>query len=149
MREVQDDRFETETPHDHALRYVQQPRRWRRVVYGHASSTGRTYERLAQTLPPLLVEQLERADAPLHIWRWVAWGRHQPERHLRLELALYLRKESERGGWRWLRDREKGIVLRHYREVCAAARSLGQREPFVTSIPRLNYEAAIVLFVAK
>lgn len=41
---------------------------------------------------PDMVEQLEGADAPEHIYKWVAFGKTLPDRIVRLALAMYLRR---------------------------------------------------------
>ena len=56
-------------------------------------SSGRqiAYTRICQFLPDM-VEQLEDAEAPEHVYKWVAFGKTLPDRIVRLALALYLRK---------------------------------------------------------
>src|SRR5450631_1692455 len=82
--------------------------------FGHRRDTTAAYMRMTKALLPDIVRQLEDATAPMHVVRWVAWGRRLPERILRVTLAVYLRRAADprhpsrsATGLRWLKDAQQ------------------------------------------
>jgi hypothetical protein len=66
-----------------------------------------------------MVDQLEEADAPFRIYRWIGYGKTLPDRVVRLALALRFRRQLEPGRLgrsrpgsttTWLQDAETSVA---------------------------------------
>ena len=69
----------------------------------------------ATVLLPGMAEILLDAQAPQHVNRWVCYGKLMPNRILRLQLALYVRRPLEHvgqseSGMSWLLDAQKSTA---------------------------------------
>ena len=70
-----------------------------------------------------MVDQLEEADAPFHIYRWVAFGKTLPDRIVRLALALHFRRpvDPRKPGpsatdHNWLKDAKQNVAEKLFYE---------------------------------
>jgi hypothetical protein len=127
-------------PHEHVIAIVHSPRALRPADCSQA--TLRQYRRIAK-LPQSIVDDLDGEDAPLHVRRWIAWGRGLAGQLQRLELALHLRHSIDRDGDGWLDARRHGAALRVLETARAEARAGGGAPPAVAALPLEAYQGAI------
>lgn len=87
----------------------------------------RVYTRICSFLPEM-VERLEGADAPEHIYKWIAFGKTLSDRIVRCILALYVRRpiNAEKpgqaaSGLTWLRNAEQNIAEKIFYESSQGA----------------------------
>jgi hypothetical protein len=76
----------------------------------------------ALTIEQTLIEELERAEAPLAIVRWVAWGHDATERRRRADLVLYLRTSPDTSQRGWPREPQLRAAFDVWQRASAAPR---------------------------
>jgi hypothetical protein len=87
------------------------------------------YRRMLLLLPEI-ASILTIEEAPMRIWRWVAWGKIHEGHAVRLALAMHLRREARDGGWAWPEAAPLGEAERVWTESGQHARLL--REGLLT-----------------
>jgi hypothetical protein len=92
---------------------------------------------------PYVVGDLERAEAPWHAFRWVAWDDVLEGCRQRAKLAIHLHQQlpGRRGGW--LQERHLTAAFAVWEQARAAARKRGGIMPAVDQIPLDDYRHAI------
>jgi hypothetical protein len=132
--------------------YTSPARRAQEIVADHArspSDASSTQLRHAQQIVdfarqvPFVSGDLERAEAPWHVFRWVAWDPRVDGCRQRAKLALHLRRHlaGQRGGW--LQERDLTAAFGVWEQARAAARKRGGIMPAVDQIPLDDYRHAI------
>lgn len=115
-----------------------------------SANTLKTARRI-DALSVMVKGDLDAFEAPLHVYRWVAWAPPKGPRrvkipvHERLELVQHLRRTFERGSADgWFLEREHSAAFRVWMDACAAARKRGGIMPAADQIPAESYQEAIV-----
>lgn len=94
-------------------------------------------------LPPMIVVDLEREEAPVRVFRWVSYGASHTDQRRRTDLALHLRRSIERPRNGWVFERPLGAALAEWDRVRSEARKRGGIMPAHNQIPLEAYRAAI------
>jgi hypothetical protein len=128
-------------------RYESPMVRARAIVSDTAQATTkarRVAERMTR-LPAMVIVDLELAEAPYHVFRWVACGANRTPQRRRADLVLHLRRSIERPLNGWLEERHLSAALRVLEEAANAVRRHGGYVvPGVQDIALDEYRAAIV-----
>jgi hypothetical protein len=94
-------------------------------------------------LPPMVIVDLERDEAPVHVFRWVAWGASPAEQRRRKDLVIYLRRAIARPRNGWFRERHFAAALAEWDRGRSEARKRGGIPPTHEQIPLDTYRAVI------
>jgi hypothetical protein len=86
---------------------------------------------------------LERAQAPWHVFRWVACARNMTEQDQRRHLVLHLHKHLPRRRDGWLQEPQVAAAFRWWLQAREAKRKKGGIMPMVHEIPLEDYVCAI------
>lgn len=136
----------------YAKPYASPVMRARAIVADHAraqadasSEVLRHAERIVQFAQqaPMAAGDLERAHAPWHVFRWVAWDSLVDGCRQRAKLAIHLHEQlaGRRGGW--LQERHLTAAFALWEQAREAARKRGGIMPAVDQIPLDDYRRAI------
>jgi hypothetical protein len=127
-------------------RYESPMVRARAIVSDRAQATRkarRVAERMTR-LPAMVIVDLELAEAPYHVFRWVACGANRTPQRRRADLVLHLRRSIERPLNGWLEERHLSAALRVLEEAANAVRRRGGYVvPGVQDIALDEYRAAV------
>jgi predicted DNA-binding antitoxin AbrB/MazE fold protein len=114
-----------ESPYKKALRFQKLLPAQKKKLYSPAAQI--VYPRICALLPDI-VDQLEEASAPLHIYRWIVFGRTLPDRIVRLALALHFRRSvnPKKPGpsatdQNWLKDAKQSVAEKLFYETTPGA----------------------------
>ena len=99
--------------------------------------------RRIRKLSPIVVLDLEAAEAPMHVFRWVSDGPSLTEHRRRTDLALHLRRTIERRRNGWISDAQLSAALAVWDEAIAEARARGLISPRPDAIAPERFGAAI------
>ncbi len=104
------------------------PRSLRGQKYFYTASTLAGYERIGKALTRDLTERLELEDAPVRVFRWVAYGTVLGDRINRLAIAMHLRTPSlsREGVWAWPQDTQLGLAEAIFHEERSRAVAKGK-----------------------
>ncbi|APR88230.1 hypothetical protein A7982_13579 [Minicystis rosea] len=94
-------------------------------------------------LPAMVLLDLERAEAPKFVFRWVAWAANHTMQRRRTDLVLYLRRSIERRLNGWFEERHLTAAMAALEAARDEARRRGGIMPAVDQIPVEVYRAAV------
>lgn len=128
------------------MSYVSPMVRARAIVAGEMGEVSYFQRQIAQRmvrLSPTIVADLESEEAPVHVFRWVAWAATLTEQRRRTDLVVHLRRSIERPRNGWLQERHFYAALDVWDQARSAARKRGGIMPAVHEIPDDTYRTAI------
>jgi len=109
-----------ESPYKKALHFQKLLPSQRKKLFSPAAQI--VYPRICSLLPDI-IDQLEEANAPYHVYRWVVFGKTLPDRVVRLALALHFRRpvNPKKPGpsatdHNWLKDAKQGMAEKLFYE---------------------------------
>jgi hypothetical protein len=109
--------------------------------------TARRIHRLATSI----TLDLEAVEAPLHVFRWVAWAPKNAitksnitKLRQRADLVLHLRRTFERQEGGWFLEREHAAAFDVWMRAIEEARKQGRLHPRAGDVPLERYAEAIV-----
>lgn len=128
------------------MTYVSPMVRARAIVAGEigsVSSCQRQHALRMVRLSPTVIADLESEEAPLHVFRWVAWAATLTDQRRRTDLVIHLRRTIERPRNGWLEERHFYAAMEEWDQARSAARKRGGIMPAVHEIPLEAYRTAI------
>jgi hypothetical protein len=125
--------------------YVSPMVRARAIVAGqvHVSRCQRHHATRMVHLHPMVIVDLEREEAPIHLFRWVAKVTKVSEQRRRTDLVIHLRRSIERPRNGWMDDWHCNAAMDAWDGVREEARKRGGIMAAVHEIPIEVYRAAI------
>lgn len=94
-------------------------------------------------LASMVIVDLERNEAPVHVFRWIAWASTVTDQRRRTDLAIYLRRSIHRPRNGWLQERHYYAALTEWDKARCEMRKRGSIMPSFDEIPLDAYRAAI------
>jgi hypothetical protein len=95
-------------------------------------------------LSAMISADLEAEEAPVHVFRWVAWAKGATAQRRRADLVLHLRRALERARNGWLEERHLTAALAMWDAATEGARSRGLIAPRPEGLPVEQYREAIL-----
>lgn len=107
--------------------------------------------RRIRRLPGSVILDLEAQEAPLHVFRWVAWTPQSniTEQRRRADLVLHLRRNFERAEDGWFREHEHKAAFDVWMGAIEQAGKRGLIYPRPEQVPAERYAEAIVAAAAR
>lgn len=128
------------------MNYVSPMVRARTIVAGEIGSVSYLQRQIALRmvrLSPTVVTDLESEEAPIHVFRWVAWASTLTDQRRRTDLVVHLRRTIERPRNGWLEERHFYAALDVWDQARGAARKRGGIMPAAQEIPLEAYRAVL------
>jgi hypothetical protein len=94
-------------------------------------------------LSVMVVADLEAEEAPIHVFRWVAWASGATAQRRRTDLVLHLRRALERSRNGWLEERHLTAALAVWESAIQSTRLRGLIAPRPEGVPIERYRDAV------